>query len=223
MDSEAIKVLLQQGVPTLLVVGTALFLTLRVWPWWTREYLPSRDKIAQDMAKMQMARDERRETAMDGLRDAIVQLGSTMLALQEMIRLLPEVTSTATGLAIREQTGRTVAEAQIPILDRLNQHDNSVTASTQTIIAELQRGFNALQIDIQRVVNVEQRLASKEAVQRILDEKFSMLRADLLTVIASLLRPTVGVQPVQIGATSAIGTQTQTTEAPTFTVPEGGL
>lgn len=215
MDSEAIKILLQQGVPTLLVVGTALFLTLRVWPWWTREYLPSRDKMHQELSKMQLQRDERRETAMDSLRDAIVQLGSTMLALQEMIRLLPEVTSTATGLAIREQTGRTVAEAQLPILDRLNQHDNEVRAVAATLHNELQRGFQSVTADLQRIIAQEQRAIGKDSMQRLLDEKFSALRADLLTVIAGLLRPTVQL--------AAVPAQGAVQDAASFVTPEGGL
>ncbi len=76
----------------LLVFVIIAFLWTRVWPWFTREYFPARQRELAQRLEIEAHQEETRLKLMNDIRDALVELRTLARQQSEQIEILARVT-----------------------------------------------------------------------------------------------------------------------------------
>lgn len=175
MDSEILKVLFQQGLPTVLVVGGAMFAAFKVWPWWTTKYLPAKMAMADEADKRRTEREVAREASLSSLRETMHRLTESTSSLQVTVEHLPSAIVAATSVMLKDQAIKIIEDSQQTMVARianmdtstastLTDYENKVNARFKDVLEELAR-IKAIVLDLQKHMNssdIDRRISELE-------------------------------------------------------------
>lgn len=180
MDEEILKWLVNQALPSALILGAAAFGIFKAWPWWTKEYLPAKQKADIELRRMEMARDDRRDAALEALRTTLAEL--------------PMALSHSTGIAVKEQAGAAVAAAESSILSAVNAAKLEVLRGQEALTATLSTKVDAA------AAAAKQGAFDEDAVQDAVHKENQQLESRMFQFIGAMLRPS-GAQSIAEGKT----------------------